>query len=123
MRLVTFEGKENTAASTRSGSTPWPNQTWVYNKGNTAQIMLVQRHRCTSCHAKRCENRRPGPHPRGHGRHVTDLEYDYATNTSNPWAKLPVLDSLLPSGTLNKNRALPLLNNKPLAICWRRPSK
>ena len=41
--------------------------------------------------------------------YVTDLEYDYATDTGNPWAKLPTYWSQL-LGTvdaINKSRALP----------------
>jgi hypothetical protein len=102
--LVTFEGKENAYLSID----PQPNQTWVYNKDNTAQAMLV--HNAISCTSMQ-NALKTAYLARTHAGmvYVTDLLYEYTTNTGNPWAKLPTYWNTF-LGTvdaLNKKQPLP----------------
>lgn len=102
--LVTFEGKENAYLSVD----PQPNHTWVYNKANTAQAMLV--HNAISCTSMQ-NALKTAYLARTHAGmvYVTDLLYEYTTNTGNPWAKLPTYWNTF-LGTvdaLNKKQPLP----------------
>ena len=102
--LVTFEGKE---AAYRSID-PQPGNTWVYDRANTTQVMLA--HNANTCTAMQNAVKTADLARTNAGVvYVTDLEYDYATDTGNPWAKLPTYWTQL-LGTvdaINKKRALP----------------
>lgn len=102
--LVTFEGKENAYLSID----PQPNHTWVYNRANTAQAMLV--HNAISCTAMQ-NALKTADQARTHAGmvYVTDQLFEYTTNTGNPWAKLPTYWNTF-LGTvdaLNKKQLLP----------------
>ena len=108
--LVTFEGKEekyrsiNPQLDQDTGAA----HTWVYDRANTAQVMLA--HNATTCTAMQNAVKTADLARTNAGVvYVTDLEYDYATDTGNPWAKLPTYWTQL-LGTvdaINKSRALP----------------
>ena len=102
--LVTFEGKENAYRSVD----PQPNHTWVYDRPNTSQAMLV--HDAFSCAAMQ-NALKTAYLARTHAGmvYVTDRPYDYATNTGNPWATLPgYWSSLLATvEALNQQDTLP----------------
>ncbi|MBS0468641.1 MAG: spherulation-specific family 4 protein [Proteobacteria bacterium] len=102
--LVTFEGQ---AAAYRSAS-PQPANTWVYRLVNSAQVALV--HDATSCAAMQDTLRSANTPQRNTGLvYATDLHYDYASNTGNPWAALPRYwpQLLATVDAINKGRALP----------------
>lgn len=102
--LVTFEGK----ASDYTRFNPQDDSAWVYAKANTAQAMLV--HNATSCAAMQTAMRAAATARNNTGVvYATNLLYDFATNTGNPWATLPsywtsVLGTV---SALNRGTALP----------------
>lgn len=106
--LVTFEGKESAYQSIN----PQPANAWVYHKTNTTQAMLV--HDASTCSAMQSAVTQAHLARNNTGVvYVTDLPYDFATNTGNPWARLPIYWKTL-LGTvdaINKNRALPVCNS------------
>jgi len=102
--LVTFEGK----ASDYTRFNPQDGSAWVYAKANSAQAMLV--HNATSCAAMQTAMRAAATARNNTGLvYATDLLYDFATNTGNPWANLPSYwTSLLGTvSALNRGTALP----------------
>ena len=102
--LVTFEGK----ASDYTRFNPQDGNAWVYAKPNAAQAMLV--HNATSCTAMQTAMRAAASARNNTGLvYATDLLYDFATNTGNPWANLPSYwTSLLGTvSALNRGTALP----------------
>jgi hypothetical protein len=102
--LVTFEGKAGDYAS----FSPQPAHTWLYARANSAQAMLV--HNATSCAAMQTAMRAAATARNNTGLvYATDLLYDFATNTGNPWATLPSYwTSLLGTvSALNRGTALP----------------
>jgi hypothetical protein len=102
--LVTFEGKAGDYAS----FSPQPAHTWLYARANSAQAMLV--HNATSCAAMQTAMRAAATARNNTGLvYATDLLYDFATNTGNPWANLPSYwTSLLGTvSALNRGTALP----------------
>ncbi len=102
--LVTFEDK----ASTYASFNPQNGHTWVYGQANTAQAMLV--HNATSCAAMQTAVRTAATARSNTGLvYVTDLLFEPATNTGNPWAALPsywtsLLDTV---SALNRGTTLP----------------
>ena len=102
--LVTFEGK----ASDYTRFNPQDGSAWVYTRANSAQAMLV--HNATSCAAMQTAMRAAATARNNTGLvYATDLLYDFATNTGNPWANLPrYWTSLLGTvSALNRGTALP----------------
>ena len=102
--LVTFEGK----ASDYTRFNPQDGSAWVYTRANSAQAMLV--HNATSCAAMQTAMRAAATARNNTGLvYATDLLYDFATNTGNPWANLPSYwTSLLGTvSALNRGTALP----------------
>lgn len=81
--LVTFEG---TATAYRNFD-PQPQNTWVYERANQAQAMLVHDASCvamqTSLYAAHSARNNTG------WVYATDGHFDNTTNTGNPWSKLP----------------------------------
>lgn len=102
--LVTFEGQ---AAAYRSFD-PQPGHAWVYGRANTAQAMLV--HDAASCAAMQAAVR-AAVSARSHTGlvYATDLPYDSATQSGNPWARLPgYWEALLSTvDAINQGAALP----------------
>ncbi len=102
--LVTFEGK----ASTYASFNPQDGHAWVYGRANTAQAMLV--HNATNCAAMQTAVRAAATARSNTGMvYATDLLYEPATDTGNPWAALPsywtpLLDTV---SALNRGTALP----------------
>ncbi|SFU39366.1 Spherulation-specific family 4 [Paenacidovorax caeni] len=103
--LVTFEDKEE---DYRGIDPQQLGNTWVYDRANSAQVMLA--HNAGTCTAMQNAVKTANLARTNAGVvYVTDLEYDSATNTGNPWATLPTYWTQL-LGTvdaINKSRALP----------------
>ena len=101
--LVTFEGQ----AVAYQSIDPQPFNTWVYNKANAAQVMLVHDANCTAMQSalQRADLARTNTGLV----YATNLHFNFSTGTGNPWADLPVYwTNLLGTvSALNSNRTLP----------------
>ena len=102
--LVTFEGQ----ASAYARFNPQPSYGWVYDQPRQKQAMLV--HDALDCRGMQ-SSLSTAATERSHTGWVyaTDLQYDYANNIGDPWAKLPTYwdKLLLTVDAINKGSALP----------------
>ena len=97
--LVSFEGQ----AADYARFDPQPANTWAYNRANTAQAMLV--HDAATCGAMQAALQTAAKARSNVGLvYATDLHYDPATQTGNPWATLPSYWESLLSTTSAINR-------------------
>lgn len=102
--LVTFEGQ----AGAYSRFDPAPSHGWVYQYGSGKQAMLV--HDAADCPTMQAAL---GMATSARGNtgwvYATDGHYDYATNSGDPWMKLPAYweQMLGTADAINKGRALP----------------
>ncbi|HOV17967.1 spherulation-specific family 4 protein [Ottowia sp.] len=101
--VTTFEGQ----AVTYFKTDPQPDNTWVYQHDNGAQAMLV--------HDASCADMQKALRAAASARnntgvvYVTDLHYNPATGSGNPWANLPSywMTFLATVDAINKSQALP----------------
>ncbi|MFO1229856.1 MAG: spherulation-specific family 4 protein [Alicycliphilus sp.] len=102
--LVTFEG----SASAYASFNPLPNHGWVLGQVNSKQAMLV--HDANDCRAMQASLGTAASERGNTGWvYATNLHYDYATDSGNPWAALPahwerMLDTV---DAINQGRPLP----------------
>jgi hypothetical protein len=102
--LITFEGQ----ALNFANYDPRRTGPWLYHLSNTRQGALV--HNASTCTAMQTALKRAASAQANSGLvYITHRQYDYATNTGNPWASLPTYwTALLQSlQALNQGQALP----------------
>ncbi len=101
--VTTFEGQ----AVSYFKTDPQPGNTWVYQRGNGAQAMLV--------HDASCADMQKALRAAASARnntglvYVTDLHYNPTTGSGNPWANLPSywMTFLATVDAINKSQPLP----------------